>query len=94
MTGFARTLAQIVPINNLGELRWYAGCHYFRDKVAGLLATLQKYFTERIVEQFVVTAGRNPALPTDVFLEEFDEDEPGGVRPFRELVGNRCGLQT
>ena len=27
----------IVPINNLGELRWHASCHYSRDKVAGLL---------------------------------------------------------
>ena len=22
---------QFVPINNLGELRWYAGCRFFRD---------------------------------------------------------------
>ena len=28
-------LKHLFPINGLGELRWYAGCHYSRDKVAG-----------------------------------------------------------
>ena len=31
-TGFARTLGKLIPFNNLGELRWYAGGHYSRDK--------------------------------------------------------------
>ena len=35
-----------------------------------------------------MTAGRNTPLPTGVFLDEFDEDEPDGVWPFRELVGS------
>ena len=30
-------------------------------------------FTEKLVKQFVVAAGRNTPLQTDVFLEEFDE---------------------
>ena len=34
---FSEDLNHLNPINNLGELRWYAGCHYSRDKVAGLL---------------------------------------------------------
>ena len=38
---FCEHLNHLVPINNLGELRWYAGCHYSRDKVAGLLTTSQ-----------------------------------------------------
>ena len=35
-----------------------------------------------------VTAGRNTPVLTGVFLEEFDEDKPDGVWPFRELVGS------
>ena len=35
-----------------------------------------------------MTTGINTPLSNDVFLEEFDEDAPDGVWPFRELVGN------
>ena len=44
------------------------------------------------MKQFGVTAGRNTPLSTDAFLEEFDEDEPDGVWPFRELVGSLMWL--
>ena len=80
-------LRKPVPINTLDELRWYACCHYSRGKVAGFLTIAHKSFTEKIVREFGLTAGRTAPLPTDDFLEGFDEDEPDGVRPFRELVG-------
>ena len=76
---FCEDLNHLVPINNLGELRCCAGCHYSRDKVAGLLTISQMSFTEKTVNQFGVTAGGNTPLSTDVFLEEFDENEPDGV---------------
>ena len=57
-----------VPINNLGELRQCAGCHHFRDKVAGLLTISQMSFTEKTSNQFGVTVGRNTPLSTDAFL--------------------------
>ena len=85
---FCEDSNHLVHINNVGELRWYAGCHYSRDKVAGLLTILQMSFTEKTVNQFGVTVGRNTPLSTDVFLEEFDENDPDGVWPFRELVAS------
>ena len=89
---FCEDLNHLVPINNLGELRWYAGCHSSRDKVAGLLTISQMSFTEKTVNQFDMTAGRNTPLSTDVILEEFDENEPNGVWPFSELVGSLMWL--
>ena len=83
---FCEDLSHLVPINNLGELRWYAGCYYSRDKVTGLLTISQMSFTKKTVNQFGVTTGRNTPLSSDVFLEECDENEPDGVWPFRELV--------
>ena len=68
---FCEESNHLVPIDNLGELRWHAGCHYSRDKVAGLLTMSQKYFTEKTVKQFGVTAGRNPPVSNDAFPEEF-----------------------
>ena len=85
---FCEDSNHLVSINNLGELRWYARCHYSRDKVAGLLTISQMSFTEKTVNQFGVTAGRNTPLSPDVFLEKFDKDEPAGVWAFHELVGS------
>ena len=39
---FCEDLNQFVPINNLGELRWYAGCRFKRDWDAGTLTVSQK----------------------------------------------------
>ena len=65
---FGEDLSRLVPINNLGEMRWYAGCHYSRDKVAGSLTISEKYFAGKTVKQFGVTAGRNPHFRLICFL--------------------------
>ena len=52
----------------------------------------QMSFTEKTVNQFGVTAGRNTPLSPDIFLEEFDDNEPDGVWPFHELVGSLMWL--
>ena len=36
----------MVPANNLGELRWYGGCHYPREREMGTLRISQKTFTD------------------------------------------------
>ena len=41
---FCEDLNRLVPINNLGELRWYAGCRYSRDWDAGTLTISQQAF--------------------------------------------------
>ena len=85
---FCEDVNHLVPINNPGELRWYTGCHYSRNKVAGLLTISRMSIAGKTVNQFGLTAGRNSLLSTDVFLGEFDANEPDGVWPFRELVRN------
>ena len=39
---FYEALNGLVPINKLGELRWYAGCRYSRDSDSGTLTTSQQ----------------------------------------------------
>ena len=34
-------LNAFAPVNNLGELKWYAGCRFTRDQVAGTLEISQ-----------------------------------------------------
>ena len=91
---FCEDLNRLVPINNLGELSWYAGCNFSRDRVKGTLTISQKAFAEKLVEKFGVTrSSRVPASPS-VKLEEFDESEPEGQWPYRELVGGLMWLSN
>ena len=41
-----------------------------------------------------MTAGRNTPLSSDIFLEVFDEEEPTGAWPYRELVGGLLWLSN
>ena len=43
-----------VPINNLGQLRWNAGCRYSRDWDAGTLTTSRQTFAENTALKFGV----------------------------------------
>ena len=73
---FCEDSNHLVPINNLGELRWYDGCHYFRDNVADLLTISHMSFTENTVNQLGVTASRNTPPSTDVFLNSLKRMSP------------------
>ena len=55
---FGDDLDAYVPITNLGELRWYAGCRFERDKVAGTVKISQQASAEKIVAKFGVTRGK------------------------------------
>ena len=41
---FRDELSRMVPVKNLGELRWYGGCHYTRKREMGTLTISQKTF--------------------------------------------------
>ena len=84
---FCEGLNRLVPINNLGELRWYAGCRFLRDWDAGTLTISQQALAENTAARFDVSSTRNSPLSTDPKLEEFDKNGPVGDWPFRELIG-------
>ena len=85
-------LNKLVPIDHLGELRWYAGCHFSREKSKGLLTILQKAFTDKIVEKFGIVSNRTIPAVVGLKLEVFERDEPEGNWPFREVVGSLMWL--
>ena len=49
---FGDGLDAYIPINNLGELRRYAGCRFERDRVAGTVKISQQASAEKIVAKF------------------------------------------
>jgi len=85
---FGEDLNRMVPVKNLGELKWYSGCFYERDREAGRLKISQQTYTEELGEKFDVNWGGSIPLPTTCKLYEFDVDEPTIGRVFRELIGS------
>ena len=89
---FRDELNRMVSVKNLGELRWYGGCHYTREREMGTLTISQKTFADELVKTFCVTSTQNVPLRVGVKLEEFNEDEKVENWPFRELVGSLMWL--
>ena len=56
---FGRDLNQLVPVKNLGELRWCSGCFYKRDWEKGVLTISQQTFAERLANEYGVEYGRS-----------------------------------
>ena len=77
-----------VPITNLGELRWYAGCRFERDRVAGTVKISQQASAEKIVAKFGVTRGKPTPMVIGLRLVEFDQEEAEVEKPFRSLAGH------
>ena len=71
---FREDLNRLVPINNLGELRWCAGCRFSRNWDAGTLTISQQAFAENTAARFDVSSGRNTSHSTGLKLEEFDKN--------------------
>lgn len=51
---FRKDLKKMVPVKNLGELRWYSRCHYERDKEEGRLKITQKTYVEALAAEYGV----------------------------------------
>ena len=85
---FGEDLGRYVPVKSLGELKWYSGCYYERDREAGRLTISQQTYTEELGERFGVTGGGDVPLLSTLRLWDFDEKEPSVEFPFRKLVGS------
>ena len=89
---FGDGLDAYVPITNLGELRWYTGCRFERDRVAGTVEISQQASAEKIVAKFGVTHGKPTPMVVRLRLDEFDQEEVEVEEPFRSLMGHLMWL--
>ena len=44
-------LNRTIPVKNLGDLKWYGGCRYSRDRKMGTLTISQQSFRGRVGEE-------------------------------------------
>ena len=89
---FGVDLNRYVPITNLGELRWYAGCRFSRDAVLGTVTMSQQAVAEKIVAKFGVTQNEETPMVVGLKREQFGADEPDVEEPFRSLGGHLMWL--
>ncbi|CAB1110490.1 unnamed protein product [Ectocarpus sp. CCAP 1310/34] len=82
---YGADLNKSVPVKNLGELRWYSGCFYERNKETGRLTISQQTFTDELAAEYGVVGGRSVPMSSGVKLSDFDADEVATEFPFREL---------
>ena len=61
---FGKDLGRLVPVKSLGELEWYSGCYYERDREAGRLTIVQQTYTEELGEKYGVEWGNGIPIPT------------------------------
>ena len=72
---FGVDLNRYVPITNLGELRWYAGCRFSRDAVLGTVSMSQQAVVEKIVAKFGVTQNKETPMVVGLKLGQFDAND-------------------
>ncbi|CAB1097724.1 unnamed protein product [Ectocarpus sp. CCAP 1310/34] len=72
---FGRDLNTMVPVKNLGDLRWYSGCFHERDWDAGTLKLSQQTHAEELGMEFGVKYGKEIPFPIGLKLSEFDQDK-------------------
>ena len=89
---FRDELNRMVPFKNLGELRWYGGWHYTREREMGTLTISQKTFADELVKKYSATSTQSVPLRVGIKLEEFNENEMVENWPFRESVGSLMWL--
>ena len=85
---FGDDLNAYVPITNLGELRWYTGCRFERDRVAGTVKISQQASAEKVVAKFGVNRGKPTPMVVGLRLDELDQEEAEVEEPFRLLVAS------
>ena len=78
----------MIPVKNLGELKWYGGCSYSRDREWRTLTISQQSFAEELVKNFSDDSVQNVSIRVGVKLEDFSEVKETEDWSFRELVGS------
>ncbi|CAB1112906.1 unnamed protein product [Ectocarpus sp. CCAP 1310/34] len=81
-------LGDSLPTKNLGEVRFFLGCAFVRDREAGTIEMSQESYIRSVLERFnVCRTSSIPASPTNDYRSVM-EDEGAGDVPFREVVGS------
>ena len=76
------------PTKHLGDVTWYMGSEYKRDREKGTLEISQTQFIRNVVERFRITkTSPIPASPS-LDLRHVSDEDPAVDASYREMVGS------
>ena len=81
-------LGDSLPAKNLGEVKFFLGCEFIRDREAGTIETSQESHIRSFFERFNIC--RTSSIPASLANDNRSSknDEGAGDVPFREVVGS------
>ena len=81
-------LGDSLPTKSLGEVKFFLGCEFIRDREAGTIEISQEGYIRSVLEKFNIC--RTSAIPASLANDNMSlkEDEGAGDVPFREVVGS------
>jgi len=81
-------LGDSLPTKNLGEVKFFLGCEYIRDRKAGTIEISQESYIRSVLERFNICRTSSIPASLDSNDRSLKEDEGAGDVPFREVVGS------
>ena len=83
-----QALGDSLPTKNLGDVLFFLGCAFCRDREAGVIEISQESYIRSVLERFKICRTNSiPASPANAY-RSVNEDEDAGDVPFREVVGS------
>ena len=81
-------LGDSLPTKNLGEVEFFLGCEFIRDREAGTIEISQESYIRSVLERFNIC--RTSSIPSSLANDNrsLKEDKGAGNVPFREAVGS------
>ena len=83
---FAQLLEEF-PVNDMGDLSWYLGCAFERDKAKGVVKMTQTAFVDSLVERFDIKYESQIPASIEFDLGPKRSDEKDGDWPYKQAVG-------
>ena len=81
-------LGNLLPAKNLGEVNFFLGYAFRRDREAGTIEISQESYIRSVLERFnICRTSSIPASPANNYRSVKEDVEAGDV-PFREVVGS------
>ena len=77
-----------LPTKNLGEVKFFLGCGFIRDREAGTIEISQERYIRIVLERFNIC--RTSSIPASLANDNrsLKEDEGAGNVPLRGVVGS------
>ena len=82
------TLGDSLPTKNLGDVKFFLGCEFIRDREADTIEISQESYIRSVLKIFNIC--RTSSVPASFANDNRSLKEDGGTRdvPFREVVGS------